>query len=143
MDFGAHDVFSSSDVPKMVDQQNSWNSLVISNYLLYDRQQLSAPMADFLVMRLPGWTSDQFCARVELVAGDVVGRYTRGEHEVCVEALPNHGRVNRGFEHVGVPYGHRLDPALRQVKKLPRNGNTTPVLHPYPSAQRCLGSEPH
>jgi hypothetical protein len=24
-----------SDVPKMVNQQNSWNSLVISTYLLY------------------------------------------------------------------------------------------------------------
>jgi hypothetical protein len=29
MDFGLYDAFLSSDVPKMVDQQNSWNSLVI------------------------------------------------------------------------------------------------------------------
>jgi hypothetical protein len=35
MDFGPYDAFSSSDVPKMVDQQNSWSSLVISTYLLY------------------------------------------------------------------------------------------------------------
>jgi hypothetical protein len=35
MDFGPYDVFLSSDVPEMVDQQNSWNSLVISTYLLY------------------------------------------------------------------------------------------------------------
>jgi hypothetical protein len=35
MDFGTYDVFSSSDVPEMVDQQNSWNSLVIGTYLLY------------------------------------------------------------------------------------------------------------
>jgi hypothetical protein len=35
MDFGPYDVFPSSDVPKMVDQQNSWISLVISTYLLY------------------------------------------------------------------------------------------------------------
>jgi hypothetical protein len=35
MYFCPYDVFPSSDVPKMVDQQNSWNSLVISTYLLY------------------------------------------------------------------------------------------------------------
>jgi hypothetical protein len=35
MDFGPHDVFLSSDVPEMVDQQNLWNSLVIGTYLLY------------------------------------------------------------------------------------------------------------
>jgi hypothetical protein len=35
MDFGPYDAFSSSDVLEMVDQQNLWNSLLISNYLLY------------------------------------------------------------------------------------------------------------
>jgi hypothetical protein len=35
MDFGPYDVFSSSDIPEMVNQQNSWNLLVISTYLLY------------------------------------------------------------------------------------------------------------
>jgi hypothetical protein len=35
MDFGSFDAFPSSDVPEMVDQQNLWNSLVISTYLLY------------------------------------------------------------------------------------------------------------
>jgi hypothetical protein len=35
LDFGPYDAFLSSDVPKMVDQQNSWNSLVIGTYLLY------------------------------------------------------------------------------------------------------------
>jgi hypothetical protein len=34
-DFGPYDAFSSSDVPKLLNQQNSWNSLVISTYLLY------------------------------------------------------------------------------------------------------------
>jgi hypothetical protein len=33
--FDTYDAFPSSDVPEMVDQQNSWNSLVISTYLLY------------------------------------------------------------------------------------------------------------
>jgi hypothetical protein len=34
MDFGPYDAFPSSDVPKMVDQQNSWKLLVIGTYLL-------------------------------------------------------------------------------------------------------------
>jgi hypothetical protein len=35
MDFGPYGAFPSSDVPEMVDQQNSWNLLVIITYLLY------------------------------------------------------------------------------------------------------------
>jgi hypothetical protein len=35
MDFSPYDAYPSSDVPEMVDQQNSWNSLVISTNLLY------------------------------------------------------------------------------------------------------------
>jgi hypothetical protein len=35
IDFGPYDAFPSSDVPEMVEQQNSWNSLVISIYLPY------------------------------------------------------------------------------------------------------------
>jgi hypothetical protein len=35
MDFDPYGAFPSSDVHKMVDQQNLWNSLVISTYLLY------------------------------------------------------------------------------------------------------------
>jgi hypothetical protein len=35
MDFGPYGAFLSSDVPEMVDQQNSWKSLVISTCLLY------------------------------------------------------------------------------------------------------------
>jgi hypothetical protein len=34
-DFGPYDAFSSSNVPEKVNEQNSWNSLVISTYLLY------------------------------------------------------------------------------------------------------------
>jgi hypothetical protein len=35
MDFGPYGAFPSFDVPEMVNQQNSWNSLVISTCLLY------------------------------------------------------------------------------------------------------------
>jgi hypothetical protein len=35
MDFDPYGAFPSSDIPEMVYQQNSWNSLVISTYPLY------------------------------------------------------------------------------------------------------------
>jgi hypothetical protein len=35
MDYGPYGAFLSSDVPEMVDQQYSWNLLVIGSYLLY------------------------------------------------------------------------------------------------------------
>jgi hypothetical protein len=35
MNLGLYDAFPSCDVPKMADQQNLWNSLVIDIYLLY------------------------------------------------------------------------------------------------------------
>jgi hypothetical protein len=35
MNFVPYGVFLSSDVPEMVDQQNSWKSLVTGTYLLY------------------------------------------------------------------------------------------------------------
>jgi hypothetical protein len=35
VDLGPYDAFLSSDVPEMLDQQNSWNLLVIGMYLLY------------------------------------------------------------------------------------------------------------
>jgi hypothetical protein len=35
MDFDPYGAFPSSDLPEMVDQQNSWNSLEIGIYLVY------------------------------------------------------------------------------------------------------------
>jgi hypothetical protein len=35
MDFGSYDAFPSSDVLEKINKQNSWNSLLISTYLLY------------------------------------------------------------------------------------------------------------
>jgi hypothetical protein len=35
MNFHPYGAFPSSEVPEMVDQQNSWNLLVIGTYLLY------------------------------------------------------------------------------------------------------------
>jgi hypothetical protein len=62
---------------------------------------------------------------VELATTNVVGRYTRGEHKVCVEVLLNQVRVNWVFEHAGVPYGPRLEPgseASEEVAKKRKQG---------------------
>jgi hypothetical protein len=72
--------------------------------------KLLAAMMDFPVAQLLGETNDHLWARVELAAMDMVGRYTHGEHQACVEAMPNQGRVNWVFEHTGVPYGPCLAP---------------------------------
>jgi hypothetical protein len=61
--------------------------------------KLSVPMSDFPVIGLLEETNGQFRARVELAAANVIGRYTHGEHKVCIEALPNQGRGNQVFEH--------------------------------------------
>jgi hypothetical protein len=42
---------------------------------------------------------------------EVIGRYTRGEHQACIETLPNRGRVNRVFEYAGMPYEPRSEPS--------------------------------
>jgi hypothetical protein len=53
MDFGLYGAFPSSDVPEMVDQQNSWNSLVISTYLLYLEWNVGMLMVSICILWLP------------------------------------------------------------------------------------------
>jgi hypothetical protein len=47
--FGPYVAFPSSDVPEMVGQQNSWNSLVISTYLLYLAWNVSMPAINICI----------------------------------------------------------------------------------------------
>jgi hypothetical protein len=53
MDFGPYDAFPSSDVSKMVNQQNSWNLLVISTYLIYLEWNLSMLAVDLCILWSP------------------------------------------------------------------------------------------
>jgi hypothetical protein len=50
MDFDPYDAFSSSDVPKIVDQQNSWNLLVIGIYLLYLASNVGMLMVNICIL---------------------------------------------------------------------------------------------
>jgi hypothetical protein len=71
--------------------------------------KLTVPMPDFPVAKLLEMTNDGFWVRVLLATVNVVGWYAREEHKVCVEVVPNEGRVNRVFEQAGVPIGgHKM-----------------------------------
>jgi hypothetical protein len=79
--------------------------------------KLTLPLPEFPVARLLGEKADGFWVRVELVAVNVVGRYTRGEHDACIAVVPNDGRLNRVFEQGGVPYEPRLVPDSKASKE--------------------------
>jgi hypothetical protein len=63
MDFGSYAVFSSFNVPQMVDQQNSWNLLVISTYLLYLESNIGMLAVNICIL----WPSTPPTLRVLLV----------------------------------------------------------------------------
>jgi hypothetical protein len=58
MDFGPYGAFPWSNVPEMVDQQNSWIVLVISTYLLYLEWNVSMLVVNICILWLP--TVQQF-----------------------------------------------------------------------------------
>jgi hypothetical protein len=51
--FGPYGIFPSFDVPKMVNQQNSWKSLVISTYLLYLEWNVGMLVVNICILWLP------------------------------------------------------------------------------------------
>jgi hypothetical protein len=53
MDFGPYGAFPSSDVPEMVDQQNSWNLLVIGTYLLYLKWNIGMLVVNICILWPP------------------------------------------------------------------------------------------
>jgi hypothetical protein len=72
--------------------------------------KLTVPLPEFPIARRPGEKIDVFWPRVEISAVNIVSRYTHGEHKVCIETLPNRGRVNRVFMEAVVPYEPHLEP---------------------------------
>jgi hypothetical protein len=63
MDFGPYIAFLSSDVPVMVDQQNSWNSLVISTYLLYLEWNIGMLVINICIL----WSPTDSCIMIPWV----------------------------------------------------------------------------
>jgi hypothetical protein len=55
MDFGPYGAFLSSDVLEMVDQHNSWNSLVMATYLLYLEWNVGVLAVNICILWPPTW----------------------------------------------------------------------------------------
>jgi hypothetical protein len=81
MDFCPYDAFPSFDIPKMVNQKNSWNSLVISTYLLYLEWNVGMLVVSICILWLPTPPSPhptylEFCSslskRKELNPRDII-----------------------------------------------------------------------
>jgi hypothetical protein len=73
--------------------------------------KLKVPLPKFTVVHKDDNEDDvQFLARVELEAKDIVGGYTKAEHDACLAHVRNGGRLNRVFELAGVAYGPRVMP---------------------------------
>jgi hypothetical protein len=66
-DFCPYGAFPLSDVPEMVDQQNVWNALVISTYLLYLEWNVGMLAVNICILWPPTPTHSDF----------IVGRATR------------------------------------------------------------------
>jgi hypothetical protein len=75
MDFGPYGAFPSSDVPEMVDQQNSLNSLVIGTYHLYLEWNVGMLAVNICILWLPTPPHLEFSSslskRKELNPGDI------------------------------------------------------------------------
>jgi hypothetical protein len=79
--------------------------------------KITLPLPEFPVARFPEETDDHFRARVELAIENVLGSYASGEHDACIAAVPNEGRLNQVFEQADVPYGARLEPGSEASKE--------------------------
>jgi hypothetical protein len=67
--------------------------------------QLKIPLPHFPLSREDGDDDVQLIARVEHEARNIIGSYTRMEHDACIASLPNNSHLNRGLELAGVAYG--------------------------------------
>jgi hypothetical protein len=75
--------------------------------------KLRVPLLEFHITCSKEEDEAKFSARLELEAENVMGSYGHTEHETCVKALPNEGRLNRVFEVVGIAYGPRPQPGTK------------------------------
>jgi hypothetical protein len=83
--------------------------------------KMVVPLPGFPLTRFEGESNDCLLARVELEAKNVVGGYTRVEHDACIKVLQNRGHLNRVFERAGVSYAPRpppgTDASVKAAKK--------------------------
>jgi hypothetical protein len=78
---------------------------------------VTLPLPEFPLAKLQGESNDHFLARVELGMEIVVGSYGHAEHDACIKALPNGGRLNRVFKKAGVACGPHSEPGTEASMK--------------------------
>jgi hypothetical protein len=67
--------------------------------------QLKVRLPHFPLSREDEEDDAQLLATVEQEARNILGGYTRAEHEACVASLPNNGGLNHVLKVAGVSYG--------------------------------------
>jgi hypothetical protein len=82
--------------------------------------KVTMPLPEFPLTNLQGESDAHFLVRVELDTKNVLGSYGCAEHDACIQALPNGGRLNRVFEKVGVAYGPYPEPGTEASMKAAR-----------------------
>jgi hypothetical protein len=79
--------------------------------------QLRIPLPNFPLCREYEEDDVQFLTRVEQEARNIVGGYTRMEHEAYIASIPNNGCLNHVLKVVGVGYGPLPVPISTEVLK--------------------------
>jgi hypothetical protein len=82
--------------------------------------KVTLPLPVFPLAKIQGESDDHFLARLELGAENVVGSYSRAEHNVWIQSLPNGGRLNQVFEKAGVGTVPVRSMAPRPAQRLQR-----------------------
>jgi hypothetical protein len=99
-------------------------------------------LPNFPLLNEDGEDDVQLLARVEQEARNIVGGYTRAEHEACVGSLPNNGCMNRMLKVVGVAYGPRPVPVSMEVLKKRKADAVVKVLGKCPKVAEKKGAMP-
>jgi hypothetical protein len=103
--------------------------------------KITLPLPEFPLTKVEGECDAHFLARVELSAENVVGSYGRTEHDACVLALPNGGRLNWVFEKAGVAYGLYPEPSTEASKEAVRKRKIDAVVGPVGKWVKIAGKK--
>jgi hypothetical protein len=103
--------------------------------------KLTVALPKFPITRCLDETIDGFRARVEIAEANIVGRYTCRENMVCDETLPNGGRVNKIFEHAGVPYEPHLEPGSEACEEAAKKRKNDACAGPSTKCVKVYGQK--
>jgi hypothetical protein len=104
--------------------------------------QLKIPLPRFPLSHEDGENDAPLLARVEQEARNIMGSYTRVEHNACVANLLNNGRLNYVLEVAGVSYGPCLVPIFVEVPKKRKAYAAAKVLGMCPKVTEKKGNLP-